>query len=487
MAQNKRLDRREFLRLAALGAAGTLLGACATPTPQVIEKIVEVDRPVEVEKIVEKTVEVEKIVEKIVEKTVEVQAAGAAVVRFTSEAWCWEKLNMATATDRYNRALRDAGESYQIQVDMAPEEYDTKVVQMVADNELIWDGHMRSSNLGSVVKQYELGIIQPWDEYINASTLPIGAKYWDEVLPNVRESLLINGKLYGLPWDGEVYTRVYNKMIWDIIGETPAETIDEFEKQLEELLVAAPDKTPMLGAHNANTPDAHVYMQLWQDNPWVTNEKGHSYLDIHSEAYANFLTMMKRWMDKGIITPDSWGSTYADSWNKGNTATGITGAAWLQATAQKVWGKNNIIAMKNPVLNAGDEAKTLWFVNCAILFTGAKQPQRVTDWLLWMVDPTVEKVENYSFIRGHLNYYHVPVYQSIYDNLISTNSDWAWLEVVLPQIKASAMIPPSPTNSITMPIVAAWEDKYVKGSVSYDECIKGMEEEYMAAVAAAGF
>ena len=99
-----------------------------------------------------------------------------------------------------------------------------------------------------------------------------------------------------------------------------------------------------------------------------------------------------------------------------------------------------------------------------------------------MVDPTVEKVANYSFIKGHLNYYHVPVYQSIYDNIISTNDDWKWLEVVHDQLKASAIIPPSPTISIVGPIVQAWEDKYVQGSVSYDECITGMEEEYTVAV-----
>ena len=463
MAKNN-ISRRDFLRLSGLAATGAALAACGGNALEATDAAVEAS-------------------ETEVEAPSAPVAAGADVVRFTSEAWCWEKLNMATATDRYNRDLRDAGAGYQIQVDMAPQEYDTKVAQMVADKELIWDGHMRSSNLGSVVKQNDLGILQPWDEYINASSLPFAASYWDEVLPNVAESLKIDGKLYGLPWDGEVYTRVYNKSIWDTIGETPAETINEFEKQMEELLVAAPDKVPMCMRHNADTPDGHMFMQMWQENPWVTDDKGHSYLDIHSEAYANYLTMMKRWMDKGIITPDTWNQkTYAEGWNLGNVATGMTGAAWLQATAQKVWGQNNIIPIRNPVLNAGDQPKTLWFVNCAILFTGAAQPQRVTDWLLWMVDPTVEKVENYSFIKGHLNYFHVPVYQSIYDNIIGTNPDWAWLDIVNDQIKASAMIPPTPTLSIVGPIVQAWEDKYVMGSVSYDEAIAGMEEEYTSAV-----
>ena len=152
----KKLNRRDFLRLGALSAAGAAAVACA-PTAQVIEK--EVIKEVEVTKVVE--------VEKEVVKEVEV---GGKEVRFTSESWCWEKLNMANATDHYNRELRDNNAGYQIVVDMAPQEYDTKVVQMTKDNELIWNGHMRSTNLGHVVRQYELGILQPWDEYINASS-----------------------------------------------------------------------------------------------------------------------------------------------------------------------------------------------------------------------------------------------------------------------------------------------------------------------------
>lgn len=49
----------------------SFLTSCATPTPQIIDRTVEVEKKVEVEKIVEKTVEVEKKVE--VEKIVEVQ------------------------------------------------------------------------------------------------------------------------------------------------------------------------------------------------------------------------------------------------------------------------------------------------------------------------------------------------------------------------------------------------------------------------------
>ena len=56
-----------FGLMGVLVVLSLVLGACTTPTPEVVEKIVEKTVEVEVEKIVEKTVEVEKVVEKIVE------------------------------------------------------------------------------------------------------------------------------------------------------------------------------------------------------------------------------------------------------------------------------------------------------------------------------------------------------------------------------------------------------------------------------------
>ena len=66
------LSRRDFLRVAGVGAAAAMLGAC---TPEVVEKVVKETVVVkeEVEKVVKETVLVEgeeKVVTKIVEKVV---------------------------------------------------------------------------------------------------------------------------------------------------------------------------------------------------------------------------------------------------------------------------------------------------------------------------------------------------------------------------------------------------------------------------------
>jgi hypothetical protein len=224
-----------------------------------------------------------------------------------------------------------------------------------------------------------------------------------------------------------------------------------------------------------------MFMQLWTDDPWVSDENG-AYLDVKGDAYAEYLQMLKRWYDKGIITDDSWGNTMYDSWNTGNTATGQSGAAWLQATSQKVFGQANIIATNNFVINPGDQPKTTTFANGAMLFKGAAQPQQVTDWLLWMVDPTVEKLANYSFIRGHLNYYHIPMYQSIYDNHLPNSSDWGWMAGILDMVKASAPYPANAFTNEIVPIMNVWEEKFVHGEVDLSDAVNGMYDEFMDAV-----
>ena len=56
-------------------------------------------------------------------------------------------------------------------------------------------------------------------------------QFWDEVLPNIRSTFTSDGKLWALPWDIELFCRVYMKQDWDELGETPAETLEEFDEK----------------------------------------------------------------------------------------------------------------------------------------------------------------------------------------------------------------------------------------------------------------
>ena len=452
----RRISRRGMIKGTAAAAAAAALAACQ---PAVKEVIVEK--------------EVEKQVTVIVEKEVEKQ--GEIVVNYMTQLWNWQKLNMATATDQYN--INNRGK-VRMEVDPSPQGWQTKVVQMVKDDELLWDGMLRTRNVGDVQDLIRLGIVQPWDAFIDASSVPWAGSYWDEVLPNVRDAFTFDGHLYGLPWDGEAFVRVYRKPEWDALGETPAETLLDFERQLLELKKIFPDKAPMGFDHRPQQPHHHMLMQLWTDDPYEHLEAG-TLIDVRSDAYRQMMLLIKGWYDKGILTPDTYlDNNWVDTWNKGNCCTVQTGAAWAQAQAKKIWGANAIVPTTNFVIEAGQQPKTLTFNNAAVLFKGAKHPQEVADWLLWMIDPTVEKIANYSFQKGYLNYYHIPAYKSVFEKIVPMNPDWSWMdEAMYKMVRESAPLPSDAQIGIYGSILMPWEEKFVNDQVSLDELIQNTYEE----------
>ncbi len=78
MPQERRISRRDFLKVSALATVAAAVQACAQPTPQIVEKEVPVEKVVKETVVVEKEVPVEKTVketvvvekEKVVEKVV---------------------------------------------------------------------------------------------------------------------------------------------------------------------------------------------------------------------------------------------------------------------------------------------------------------------------------------------------------------------------------------------------------------------------------
>ena len=464
----RRISRRSMIKGAAAGIAAGALAACQP-------KIVEVTKIVEKEKVVEK--EVTRVVEK------EVEQKGELIVHYMTQLWNWQKLNMATATDQYNMDNRG---KVRVEVDPNPSGWTTKVVQMIKDDELQWDGMLRVRNLGEVRDYIRLGILQPWDDFINASKVPWASNFWDEVLPNIRQSFSQDGHLWALPWDLELFCRVHRKEFWDGLGEgtVPAATLDEFDQQLIDLRDMYPDKVPLGLSHWCSHPDEQMHMQLWTDDPWVHEDSlDSSFFDTRGDAYKQMLLLWKRWYDTGIINDDSWtgggggGAGWADLSLKGLLCVSQTGAAWSQARQQKIYGQEQIVPTVNFTLKEGEQPKTFTFANGAVLFKGAKNPQEIADWLLWMVDPTVEKIANHSFHKGYLNYYHMPVYKSVYENIIPKIADWAWMEQMYDMVAASATVPTDAHLNIYEPIATAWHEKFMHDECTLEECCDAIYEE----------
>jgi len=70
--------------------------------------------------------------------------------------------------------------------------------------------------------------VEPLDKYLNDASLtdPAWFKY-EDIIKAWREADSVNGKPYGIPYDGEVTVQVYRKDLYDAKGLKPATTYDE--------------------------------------------------------------------------------------------------------------------------------------------------------------------------------------------------------------------------------------------------------------------
>ena len=74
--------------------------------------------------------------------------------------------------------------------------------------------------------------VEPLDKYLNDATLTDAAWFkYDDIIKAWRDADSIDGKPYGIPYDGEVTVQVYRKDLYDAKGLKPADTYDQLRRQ----------------------------------------------------------------------------------------------------------------------------------------------------------------------------------------------------------------------------------------------------------------
>ena len=70
--------------------------------------------------------------------------------------------------------------------------------------------------------------VEPLDRYLNDPTLTDAAWFrYDDIIKAWRDAASIDGRPYGIPFDGEVTVQVYRKDLYDAKGLKPADTYDQ--------------------------------------------------------------------------------------------------------------------------------------------------------------------------------------------------------------------------------------------------------------------
>ena len=73
------------------------------------------------------------------------------------------------------------------------------------------------------------GWIDPLDDFLGDASLTDPAWFdADDIIPSWREAASSDGKLYGVPYDGEATVQFYRKDVYDQHGLKGAETFDEY-------------------------------------------------------------------------------------------------------------------------------------------------------------------------------------------------------------------------------------------------------------------
>ena len=71
--------------------------------------------------------------------------------------------------------------------------------------------------------------VEPLDSYLKDKSLTDAAWFkFDDIIPAWRSADSVDGKLYGVPYDGEVTIQVYRKDLYDAKGLKPADTLEAY-------------------------------------------------------------------------------------------------------------------------------------------------------------------------------------------------------------------------------------------------------------------
>lgn|GEM_PF-1335861 len=226
MSQSRRLSRRRVMEGAGIVAAGTALAACgATPTPVVIEKTVEVEKVVtqvvqqEVTKIVEGTPQVVK--ETVV---VQVTAAGPTPIPVGSASG---EFTFWYPNQQYGEWLRDEfnklGTSVTAKWELGEYDSNTKTMAALAAGNpppVSYLGRWQTCDLA--VRNAIIAL----DDYIATAQ----HFKWDNIWTRLQKDSVSWGKKWIIPYTTDTRALIYNKDIMSDAGldpEAPPKTFDE--------------------------------------------------------------------------------------------------------------------------------------------------------------------------------------------------------------------------------------------------------------------
>jgi len=388
--EGRHLSRRQFLS-AGLGIGGAaVLAACgATPTPQVIEKVVK--ETVEVEKVVKETVEVEKVVK----ETVVVEVTPAPPETSGSlKIWVFPltENDMDVLWEPLMGRFKEAYPNIETNIELLP-----------------WGGRREK-----MLTAFAAGEA-PDIAYVNTDTLslfgtndvlmPLGdvipQGVWDDLTGDLERGLSWEGKRLMFPTLMIGTGHLYNKGLFEEIGwdvEKPPETWDD----LRELGAASKDAGYFMTSWNTMDWGNCWVTMIWQAGGNVYSEDLTKVLLNTDPAYETLSFEVELFQNEWVPKEGAVGSPEESS-----AAAAVN--YWIEGK-QTLSGWGNATIVQNTKSQAPDidfglvpvwknkEQVELGGAGCWGIFKSTKAPEAAQAWLLWMIAP--EQQGFYGAVTG---------------------------------------------------------------------------------------
>ena len=228
-----KLTRRQLIKLAALGGAGSALVACAQATPQVIQQTVIVEKQQTVQ------VEVTKEVEKQVEVTKEVEVT-AVPVQGPQTLTIWDA--WVTTAETYERD-KNGGEQYPFILAGELFKKDHPGVELAWEDHG-WDAPLRQNVIAALMAGTQPDVITgeiQFPEYASlGAVLPLDDALTPEqkqdIVPGTYKSSLYEGKIHALAVATAIWKFMGRKDLMDDAGVTTMpKTMDEWSTMMSEI------------------------------------------------------------------------------------------------------------------------------------------------------------------------------------------------------------------------------------------------------------
>ena len=411
---SKSFSRRDFIKLAAAGVAGTFLAACK---PKVVEKVVK------------ETVVVEK-------EVVKEAPPKKKQVRILLSSWAVGEIPF----DRTAREFNSTRDDCEVKVQTTFEGWDTKVIAQINEGKLEWSAAGILTPFLVMYKWVKTGMVQPMEEYINASKQEGADQVLTDMIETIKEDGSFEGKFYSLAYSFENITFNWRVDYFNAVGVKEApKTWDEWLSACLELKKwGAKDQIYPTAFAGALWTDVGALICAATDKPYT--EEG--LIDWKSQAMIDSLAFYKKLIVEEELTPPHGTDGWLDAYYSGKVAS-------VQAQSSRgVWGQNAFgtdkvatspIALKEKgIANAG----SVYWGNGVAILNKAPYPQEATDYLIYTMGP-----QNLDFQKTVIKTGKTPIYNSAYEKIIKGDPKFGvyrWMVEMLENVKKSV---PAPRNN----------------------------------------